>query len=190
MIIRNIRKQCVICVRRFRLYQLHRHPAEVDRLVHGHYFVRRNNLQRHTACVFPADRGITAQKADGFVRVCVHFCLDLRQFIARFRPCESFAVYSVHAKSVVPVPVSDHREFRKRQIFRSNRVVEVLHMRGGMTGVHCQSFLPAQNIAQIRAVFGGIKGKNPYMFTDSLQFWSFVHLLSSVDCWCDFDLGL
>ena len=105
-----------------------------------------NNDQRYGKSLCTID-------ADGVVRVCVHFCLDLCQFGARFRSCESLAVHCMHAKSMVPMPVCNDRQIRKRQHFRPQGSVKILNMRRGMARIHRHSHPVTPYIAEIRPVF-------------------------------------
>ena len=77
-------------------------------------------------------------------------------------------MYRVQAEGVVPVPVGDDGQVRKRQHLPLQGPVEIFYMRGGVAGIHGDGHVFPLYIAEIRPVLYGIKWIDPCVRSDFL----------------------
>ena len=167
-------------MRRFSHYQLCSYAPKINDPVLLNIFICRYDYNRYSSCIFPADCRIAVQKLSHFGRLSAHFPANLNKLRVRLRSGHSLPIYCVHPICMIPMPVRDYRNFRKRKFLCPDFIVKFFHMRGGMAGIYRQRHLCAAYVTEIRAIFCRVKRKDPHMFADSLQSHFFAHLLPSL----------
>ena len=75
----------------------------------------------------------------------------------------------VHGEGVIPVPVGENRQVRRRQPLRLQRPIEFVDVGVGVSRVHRQAEAIAPDIAQIRAIPLRLEGIDPYAVRKLLQ---------------------
>ena len=150
-------------MRRYALHDLYHASAKIQCHLSLKNHIRRNDDHFLAPCIFCPDTLRDREKPGRPFGL--DLILPLQKIFIRSFICQAQTMHRMHRKRVVPVPVCDHREIRKRESLFFQERVEFFYVQVRVARIDREAPVLALHIPEIRTVSFFFMRHVPYVFS-------------------------